>query len=182
MDRFFDSPYLNWLVLLWAAAEAVIWFVIPEFLLLLIIFMKVRHKANLLVYDIIGTVIGSIVGLTIYLSRPFMLSLPYVYESMFTKTYDWFESMGIWGLINQPFSGVPYKVFLNVAPDFGFNIFLFLTLAIALRIGRYAFFYGLFWLAYPALHRFVYKNYLLLFVTAIVLFSLLLMRVSSLYQ
>lgn len=181
MDRFFDSPYLNWLVLLWAAAEAVLWFVIPEFLLLLIIFMKVRHKTNLLVYDIIGTVIGSIIGLSIHMSHSFMLSLPYVYEGMFTKVHEWFGSMGIWGLINQPFSGVPYKVFLNMAPDFGLNILLFLVLALVLRIGRYAVFYGLFWLAYPALHRLVYKRYLVLFIAAIVIFSLLLMRVSSLY-
>ena len=181
MDRFFDSPYLNWLVLLWAAAEAVIWFVIPEFLLLLIIFMKVRHRVNLLIYDIIGTIIGSIIGLTLYMSHASMLSLPFVYEGMFTKVHEWFQSMGVWGLVNQPFSGVPYKVFLNMAPEFGLNVVLFLLLALVLRIGRYAIFYGVFWLAYPALHRFVYKNYMVLFILAIVIFSLLLMRVSSLY-
>jgi len=61
------------------------------------------------------------------------------------------------------------------------NVVLFLLLALVLRIGRYAIFYGVFWLAYPALHRFVYKNYMVLFILAIVIFSLLLMRVSSLY-
>lgn len=182
IDLFFDSPYLNWLVLLWAAGEAVIWFVIPEFLLLLVIFMKVRHRTNLLIYDIVGTIVGSIVGLSIHMSHPFMLRLPYVYEGMFTRVHEWFQSMGVWGLINQPFSGVPYKVFLNMAPGFGLNAFLFLLLALMLRIGRYAVFYSVFWLAYPALHRFVYKNYTVLFVVAIVIFSLLLMKVSVLYS
>lgn len=182
MDRFFDSPYLNWLVLLWAAGEAVMWFVIPEFLLLLIIFMKVRHRVNLLVYDIIGTIIGSIIGLSIHFSHSLMLSLPYVYEGMFTRVHGWFQSMGVWGLVNQPFSGVPYKVFLNMAPQFGLNLLWFLLLALVLRIGRYAVFYGIFWLAYPALHRFVYKNYTVLFFGAIVIFSLLLMKVSVLYS
>lgn len=181
MDRFFDSRYLNWLVMLWAAAEAVLWFVIPEFLLLLIIFMKVRHRINLLTYDIIGTIIGSIIGLSIHMSHPFMLSLPYVYEGMFTKVHEWFATMGVWGLVNQPFSGVPYKVFLNMAPEFGLNIVLFLLFALVLRIGRYAVFYVIFWFSYPALHKFVYKNYALLLVAAVVIFSLLLMRVSSLY-
>lgn len=181
MDRFFDSKYLNWLVLLWAAAEAVVWFVIPEFLLLLIIFMKVRHKANLLLYDIYGTIIGSSIGLWLHFSKDTMLHFPFVYEGMFTRVHEWFSTMGIWGLINQPFSGVPYKVFLAVAPEYGFNIILFLLLAIILRVGRYVFFYIVFLMAYPALHRFVYKNYIPLFIVAIIIFTLLLMRVSSLY-
>jgi hypothetical protein len=182
MDRFFDSKYLNWLVLVWAAAEAVIWFVIPEFLLLLIIFMKVRHKANLLLYDIYGTIVGSVIALSLHFSRDTMLHFPFVYEGMFTRAQEWFTDMGIWGLINQPFSGVPYKVFLAVAPEYGFNIILFLILAIVLRVGRYGFFYIVFWMAYPALHRFVYKHYIVLFIVAIVIFTLLLMRVSSLYS
>lgn len=181
MERFFESPSLNWLVLFWALAEALVWFVIPEFLLFLIVFMKVRHRANLLFYDIIGTIAGTLIGLAIHLPRDVMIHIPYVYDGMFTQTHGWFSTMGIWGLLNQPFSGVPYKVFLNMAPQFGFNVFLFILLALSLRVGRYAIFYGMFWLGYPALHRFVYRHYLILLVSAIIIFSLLLMKVSILY-
>ena len=62
MERFFASRESNYLVLVWAAAEALVWFIIPEFLLFLMIFMKVKHKINLLKFDIIGTVIGTIIG------------------------------------------------------------------------------------------------------------------------
>ena len=48
MERFFASRESNYLVLTWAALEALVWFIIPEFLLFLIIFMKVKHKFNLL--------------------------------------------------------------------------------------------------------------------------------------
>ena len=181
IERFFESSSLNWLVLFWALAEALVWFVIPEFLLFLIIFMKVRHKANLLLYDIIGTIVGTLIGVMFHLSISAMLHIPYVYSGMFTKVHLWFSGMGIWGLVNQPFSGVPYKVFLNVAPEFGFNIVLFILLAIVLRVGRYAIFYIIFWLAYPALHKFVYRHYIVLLVLAIIVFSLALTKVSSMY-
>lgn len=181
MERFFESPSLNWLVFAWAVAEALIWFVIPEFLLFLVVFMKIRHRTNLLIYDILGTIVGTIVGLTIHVSRETMLQIPYVYEGMFTQVHDWFKDMGVWGLIHQPFSGVPYKVFLNIAPEYELNLLLFLILAIVLRVGRYAIFYVLFWLAYPALHKFVYKHYAILLVVAVIVFSLLLMKVSTNY-
>ena len=181
MERFFESPSLNWLVFSWALAEAVMWFVIPEFLLFLVVFMKIRHRANLLIYDILGTIVGTIIGLFVHVSRDAMLQIPYVYEGMFTKVHDWFDDMGVWGLINQPFSGVPYKVFLNMAPEFGLNVLLFLLLALVLRIGRYAIFYALFWLAYPALHKFVYKHYAILLIVAVIVFTLLLMKVSTVY-
>ena len=144
--------------------------------------MKIRHRANLLIYDILGTFVGTIIGLTLHMSRDFMLHIPYVYEGMFIQVHNWFSTMGIWGLINQPFSGVPYKVFLSVAPEFGFNVLLFIILAIVLRVGRYVIFYVIFWLAYPALHRFVYKHYAILLTIAVIIFSLLLMKVSTVYS
>lgn len=182
MEKFFESNSLNWLVFFWALSEALIWFVIPEFLLFLVVFMKIRHRANLLIYDILGTIVGTMIGLTLHMSRDFMLHIPYVYEGMFTQVHNWFSTMGIWGLINQPFSGVPYKVFLSVAPEFGFNVLLFIILAIVLRVGRYVIFYVIFWLAYPALHRFVYKHYAILLTIAVIIFSLLLMKVSTIYS
>jgi len=182
MEKFFESKSINWLVFFWALAEALIWFVVPEFLLFLVVFMKIRHRANLLIYDILGTIAGTIIGLALHMSRDSMLQIPYVYEGMFTKVHDWFSNMGVWGLIYQPFSGVPYKVFLSEAPDFGFNILLFILLALALRIGRYTIFYAIFWLAYPVVHKFVLKHYAILLILAVVIFSLLLMRVSAVYQ
>jgi O-antigen/teichoic acid export membrane protein len=62
LERFFLSKQANYLVFFWAMGEALFWFVIPEFLLLLVVFMRIRRKKELLTYDIAGTLIGTIVA------------------------------------------------------------------------------------------------------------------------
>jgi hypothetical protein len=182
MENFFSSRQLNWLVFFWALSEALIWFVIPEFLLFLIIFMRVKHKTQLLWYDIAGTIAGSIIGLCFVLPHSVFLQIPFVYQKMLDTTHAWYEQLGVWALIHQPFSGVPYKVFLFESHAFSFNLFLFIALALLLRVGRYALAYGLFLLGYPVLHRFVYRHYAILLALAVVIFSLMLMKVSYLYS
>lgn len=100
----------NLLITAWAAAEAFIWFVLPEFLLFLIIFMKVRHKFDLLKYDVIGTVIGTIIGIIWHAPADFLVKLPFIHQGMIDQVHVWFHQWGVWGLFFQPFSGVPFKV------------------------------------------------------------------------
>lgn len=182
MENFFASHESNWLVLSWAFLEATIWFVIPEFLLFLIIFMKVTHKRKLLVYDIIGTILGTVVGLSLSLSNNIMLNIPYVYQSMIEQTHKWYEELGVLALIHQPFSGVPYKVFLSEAHLFSLPILLFIIFAVIVRIARYIFGYSILVAIYPLVNKFVYRNYLILLALAIIVFTALLLRVSNIYS
>ena len=181
MERFFASRESNYLILCWAAFEAVIWFIIPEFLLFLMIFMKVRHKINLLKYDIIGTFIGTAIGLWWHASDVTLEHIPYVFQGMIDQTRLWYEQHGVWALIYQPFSGVPYKVFTNMAPDYHFFIPLFLLIAVVARISRYFIAYELTKALYPLLHKFVRKHYAILFVVGIAIFTALLLKVSVTY-
>lgn len=182
MEKFFHSPESNALIATWAAAEAVIWFVIPEFLLILIMFMKVRRKAQLVKYDIIGTVIGTIIALMLHLPERTLLALPYVYQDMVTHVNGWFSEYGIFGIFFQPFSGVPYKVFNALALDYGFFIPLFIILAVVARMLRYLIVYEITKALYPFVHRFVRKHYLVLFVVATMVFTILLMKISTNYS
>ncbi|HEX3081696.1 MAG TPA: hypothetical protein VHQ86_00410, partial [Candidatus Saccharimonadia bacterium] len=75
------------------------------------------------------------------------------------------------------FSGVPYKVFTFLAPHYHYALLLFLVVAIAVRIARYYVFFAMFSLIYPALHPYVYRNYVRLFLVAVLIFSVLLLRV-----
>lgn len=181
LNDFFSSHEADALVFIWAMGEALVWFVVPEFLLFLIIFMRVKHKFRLLIYDILGTAVGTVVGVYFWLSKDVLLKVPYVYESMFDKVTDWYTHMGIWGLVNQPFSGVPYKVFLVEAHNYNFIFILFLIVALTMRIGRYTFFYAAFTVIYPLIHKFVFKNYLILVTISIIIFTLALMKVSYTY-
>lgn len=176
------SPESNYLVMVWAMCEALVWFVIPEFLLILVVFMKVHKKFDLVKYDIIGTVIGTAIGFMIRLSDDTFLRIPFVYQRMIDQTHVWFEQYGIWGLLNQPFSGVPYKVFIHVAHEYHFFIVLFIFIAVFARIFRYVVVYEVTKALYPLCHKFVRKHYSVLFIFAIAIFTALLMKVSHMYQ
>lgn len=181
MEKFFHSRESNALIAMWAAAEAVIWFVIPEFLLILIMFMKVRRKIELVKYDILGTVIGTIVAITLHLPEKTLLSVPYIYQGMITHVHQWFSAYGIWGIFFQSFSGVPYKVFNALALDYRFFIPFFIILAVLARMIRYLIIYEMTKALYPFVHRFVRKHYAILFIVATVIFTVLLMKVSNTY-
>ena len=181
MELFFQSRSANFLVLFWAMGEALFWFIIPEFLLLLAIFIRVKRKRQLLFYDVAGTALGTIVGLIWVIPTHILLSTPYIFPAMITKVREWYEQMGIWALINQPFSGVPYKVFIAEVHNFAIPIVLFVLLALIVRILRYGMAYYAFLLMYPVIHRFVQRHYAILFVAGIAVFTLMLMRVSQLY-
>lgn len=181
LENFFSSRQANYLVFLWAASEAIVWFVIPEFLLLLIIFLRIRKKIELLIYDILGTAIGTVLAFFIPITRNEILQIPYIQENMIKQVEVWYQHMGIFGLIFQPFSGVPYKAFTLTAHEFNFFIPIFIIFGILVRITRYYFLYLIFSGIYPLLHRFVYRNYIPMFLMSCFLFSLLLLKVYNLY-
>jgi membrane protein YqaA with SNARE-associated domain len=181
LENFFLSKQANYLVFFWAMGEALVWFVIPEFLLLLIIFMRIRRKRELLVYDVGGTVAGTIVAYFLHASYGTIAQLPYIQEKMISQTYEWYDHLGIWGMIYQPFSGVPYKVFTLTAASQHYFLLYFIVIAVVVRMSRYIIAFGLFNLLYPGLHKYVYRNYLKLFLIATFIFSTLLLRVYESY-
>ena len=115
-EEFLASGWASALIFFWAFGEAIVWFVIPEFLLLLIVFLKIKKKTRLLAYDLLGTAVGTIVGLSIApIIHPDILSIPYITQGMIQQVGIWYHAFGILALLFQPFSGVPYKVFVLTA-------------------------------------------------------------------
>lgn len=181
LEHFFSSKHTNWLVFFWAMGEALVWFVIPEFLLILLIFMRIRKKRQLLLFDIYGTIAGTLLAFLIHLPEKMIDKLPYVQPSMVAQTREWFDSLGIFGLIHQPFSGVPYKVFTYLAANYDYSIVLFVTFAVIVRISRYYLIYLILSGIYPFLHKFVYRNYIRMFLIAVFVFTVLLLKVYYSY-
>ncbi|MCA9325898.1 hypothetical protein KDA23_07645 [Candidatus Saccharibacteria bacterium] len=182
MERFFMSREANWLIFSWAAAEAIVWFIIPEFLLILLIFMKINRKFDLVKYDLLGTIVGTIIALIITIPQQLFLSLPYIRPKMVQQVTEWYDQQGVLGLVHQPFSGVPYKVFTHVASDYHFFIVAFLVVAVIARMVRYLVVYEATKALYPLLHRYVRKHYAWIFVLAVAIFTGLLLRVVSIYS
>lgn len=181
LEYFFSSKEANFLVFLWAALEASVWFVIPEFLLLLIIFLRIKKKLQLFSYDVAGTIAGTILAFILPIPMEHISKIPYIQQHMVQQVEVWYQGLGIFGLIFQPLSGVPYKVFTLVAKNQVFFLPTFILMAVLVRITRYYFFYYIFSNIYPFLHRFVYKNYLPLFIIACFIFTLTLLKVYNYY-
>lgn len=182
MERFFTSREFNGLVFTWAMLEALIWFVIPEFLLILVIFMKVKKKFDLVLYDVLGTIAGIAIGLIVVVDEAVFLKIPYIYQSMLDQVTVWYNELGVFGLVHQPFSGVPFKAFLHEAQNYDFFWPAFVVIAIFARMIRYLIIYQATKFLYPAFHTFVRKHYAILFVAACLIFTALLMRVVELYK
>lgn len=182
LEYFFSSKQANWLIFAWAASEAVIWFVIPEFLLLLVVFMRIRNKKQMLIFDIAGTIVGTIIAMILRLPEATIVKLPYIQQGMIDQTKVWYTDQGLLGLAHQPFSGVPYKVFTHLAWQYGFFILWFIIVAVIVRIMRYLIAYGLFISLYPKLHKVVKDNYIPLALVAILIFSILLYNTYNIYR
>lgn len=179
LEKFFTSRYANWLVFFWAMGEALVWFVIPEFLLLLLVFMRIDKRRQLLYYDIYGTIAGTALAFAIHLPERLISKLPYVQPKMVGQVNAWYSHHGILGLAYQPFSGVPYKVFTHLAPDYHFFILGFIIFAVLVRISRYYIIYAILTSVYNSLHRYVSHNYIKLFLAGTFIFTVLLLRVYS---
>jgi membrane protein YqaA with SNARE-associated domain len=162
--------------------EALIWFVIPEFLLLMIVFMRIRRKRELLYYDIYGTAAGTLIAYIAHLPVQSIEKLPYIQTEMVTQVKSWYDDQGIFALIHQPFSGVPYKVFTHLAPEYGFFLPLFLLFAVVVRISRYYIAYVILINIYPVLHKYVYRNYVRVAIIGTLIFSLMLWKVYTAYS
>jgi hypothetical protein len=182
IEGFAQSQQANYLVFFWALADGLFWFVIPEFLLLLLIFMRIRRKGNLLIYNLFGTIAGTILAYVINLPAHLLQQLPYIQPSMIQQCAVWFENSGIFALAHLPFSGVPYKVFVNLAPNYSILFATFIVAAVLARVAIYYVFYFLLDMIYPLLHRYVYRNYVYLFFVAVFIFTLIFMRVYNSYD
>lgn len=183
LEKFFISKQANYLMMTWAALEAIVWFVIPEYLLLLLVFLRIKRKVQLVIYDIYGTILGTAIAFLIPFHRNTdILTIPYLQAQMLNQVQAWYDHLGIWGLLFQPFSGVPYKVFTLTAERYDFFLPFFILLAVLVRVSRYYFFYIIFTNVYPFVHRFVYKNYLPLFFISGFLFTIALLKVYNIYD
>jgi hypothetical protein len=179
---FLQSKQSDYLVFFWAMCEALFWFIIPEFLLLLVIFMRTKRKRELLIYNILGTVAGTVLAFSFNLPVHLIERLPYIQPAMTAQVAAWFEKSGIFALIHQPFSGVPYKVFAYLAPNYHFLIIFFIIVVVLVCVARYLIVYVVLNFISPLLHRYVYRNYIYLFLVVVFIYSLIFIRVYNSYD
>jgi membrane protein YqaA with SNARE-associated domain len=127
------------LALAWGVAEALWWPIVPDFYVFALSPVAPRRWWRLAVAASIGSVAGGAVGYafaTSLGSRGLLAAAPLVTDGMIDTARSWLEA-GPVGLMRQPLSGIPYKVFVFLAASQRLNFVgfvLFSALARSLRI------------------------------------------------
>ena len=101
------------LCFLWGLLEGFVWPVIPEFVLVPLVFVAPRRGVVLVSSTLAGSVCGGMLAyvLSLTVAGPLMLERAWlVTDPMRDAAASWLEG-GALGLLHQPLSGVPYKVF-----------------------------------------------------------------------
>lgn len=136
--RFSYSRYAVPLVFVWAFAEAIIWPVVPDFVLILMIAGAPRRLWPLLAGAILGSSLG---GVLIYLfayldpARAQALAplLPLAKDSKIQQASVALAEQGVFAFLIQPISGISYRFYALVAGAYGFNPLLVMIISTGAR-------------------------------------------------
>ena len=100
----------------WGVAEALVWPLIPDISLALLVFSLPRRWPALTAATLIGSVTGGALGWAASASG-LHWPLPLTTPRMSSAVDAWLAADGAQAMVQQPMSGVPYKVFVAAAPD-----------------------------------------------------------------
>lgn len=123
----------------WGVAEALWWPIVPDFYVFALSPAAPRRWWKLALAASLGSVLGGAIGFalaTSFGSRRFLAAAPLITGEMISTAQSWLAG-GSAGLMRQPLSGIPYKVFVFLAAHLKLNFAAFLffsTIARSLRI------------------------------------------------
>jgi membrane protein YqaA with SNARE-associated domain len=126
----------------WSAAEATLFFVVPDVLLTLVALFSLRQSAKTLAAILAGALLG---GSVLYFAgervpkaaESMVLRVPFVSQGMFAKTRHDLEQSGIWTMVKRPRVGIPYKVYAVQAGRYS-TWTRFLLVSTVARLERFA--------------------------------------------
>jgi membrane protein DedA with SNARE-associated domain len=102
---------------LWAALEAIVWFILPDYLLLIFAVIAPARGKQWFCSALAGSIIGAILMVGICLWQPewvpsWLFSLPFTHSGMLDRITHLKAEYGVVAIAMQPFSGVPAKVWI----------------------------------------------------------------------
>jgi membrane protein YqaA with SNARE-associated domain len=126
--------------LVWAIAEATVWPIMPDAVMVPLALRRPRSWWQLVLGGVVGTAFG---GWLSYLDgrrrpgRDRTERLWLVRPAMVTAADRWLAKGGPRGVLRQPATGIPFKVFARVAGARGLAVVPFLVWAVAGRAARF---------------------------------------------
>jgi 1-acyl-sn-glycerol-3-phosphate acyltransferase len=132
--RFAGSRAALWLVFAWAVAEAMWWPVIPDFLVGVLVLAAPTRWLVLAGTATAGSVLGGAIGFHLGMTGEWVASQAlFLTPRMHEQAVMWMSEQGAVGLLRQPLSGIPYKVFALHAADTSMAFPGFVGMSLAAR-------------------------------------------------
>jgi membrane protein YqaA with SNARE-associated domain len=132
--RFARSRTALWLVFCWSIAEALWWPIIPDFLVAPLALAAPSRWLVLAGVATAGSVLGGAVAFPLGSLGDWLAeSAPLLTQRMHEQAAAWMNDSGVAGLLQQPLSGVPYKVFALRAAEAGLSLPGFIVMSVAVR-------------------------------------------------
>lgn len=140
--QFARSRAALWLVFCWSIAEALWWPIIPDFLVAPLALAAPGRWFVLAAAATAGSVLGGGIAFHLGPAGDWLASkAPLLTSRMHEQAAAWVSEAGGAGLLQQPLSGIPYKVFALHAAEAGLSLPGFIAVSVVargLRIGAVA--------------------------------------------
>ena len=119
------------LLSLWAFLEASVWFVIPDFLLLILCILYPKNYKKFFIFTLLFSILGIIAYFTFVsnytvLSGEILLNTPFINQKMLDSINSLYTDKGISVVLRQTTTVIPVKVWTYQAVVHHFNLFLYL--------------------------------------------------------
>jgi len=146
-------PVPLWAGVLWGFAEATFFFIVPDVLLGWACLSGLRSGTKALSAVLAGSLAGGMLvyGLEIWqpaTTRALIEHVPYIRSDMFASVTVSYQEHGAYGMLYGPSSGIPYKIYALLAPQY-FGAATFLAMSIPARLERLA----LVWIVFTLVGR-----------------------------
>jgi membrane protein YqaA with SNARE-associated domain len=123
---------------LWGAAEATVFFIVPDVLLSFLALRAPRLALAACTSAVAGAVLGGMSVHALAVRAPstaqaMIDAVPWIGPTLVGTIRTGFAADGWWALFRGPFIGEPYKVFALLAPDLGFGRWAFAAMSVPAR-------------------------------------------------
>lgn len=155
---------INWFAGFWGAAEATVFFIVPDVCLSIVGRNKLRIGLIACFYSLVGALIGGLImfywGSTDHTTANQVLDkIPAINPEMIKNVNSQLTEQGLVAVLFGPLSGTPYKIYAVQAAGQGVSLWMFILISIPARLIRFMLVTILFHYALKAVNRVIDKKY-----------------------
>ena len=126
----------------WGAAEATLFFIVPDVLLSWIALRDLRRALLACLWALLGALLG---GSLIWVvgsidpepTRDVFAKIPAISPAMIDRVHEQILDLGPWAVFVGPLTGTPYKIYALEAASAGFGVLAFLLISVPARLLRF---------------------------------------------